>query len=207
MQLEKCAHCSAQVLYVSDYCPNCLHSRLDGALEPHFASLGSGGGVGNSNPRTWSEVFFSFRGRIPRSKHLLGLLSLAVFSWLGVLVDILLLRLLGDRYSMSQPPYGMVSLFVAMFLLWPTLALYVKRLADRNRSPLLLGFVVVPYFAGLFCLMLSPHLFLLLYLGFALYVIAVLGGIWLIVETWLLRGTRGSNEFGPDPSQNAQEVA
>ena len=36
--LESCPHCSARVLYTSDYCPSCHRSRADGSMEPGFVA-------------------------------------------------------------------------------------------------------------------------------------------------------------------------
>ncbi len=36
--LESCPHCSARVLFTSDYCPGCHRSRTDGSLEAGFVA-------------------------------------------------------------------------------------------------------------------------------------------------------------------------
>jgi len=36
--LESCPHCSAQVLFTSDYCPSCHRSRTDGSMEAGFVA-------------------------------------------------------------------------------------------------------------------------------------------------------------------------
>ena len=65
----------------------------------------------------------------------------------------------------------MFSVIVSLGLLVPSFMLCVKRFHDRDRS-------------GWFAL---------------LGLIPVLGPLWLLVDLGLLRGTRGSNRFGPDP--------
>jgi uncharacterized membrane protein YhaH (DUF805 family) len=56
--------------------------------------------------------------------------------------------------------------------LWPTLALLLKRLRDRDHS-------------GWYAL---------------IFLIPIVGPIWLLIEMWFMPGTDGPNRFGPDPS-------
>lgn len=98
-----------------------------------------------------------------------------------------------DYWVRAAIPYG-VGLFVAMFLdgalgtgdpasgvgaimviyifaaIWPSIAVGVKRCHDRGRSGWFMLLSLVP-----------------------------LLNIWLAVELMFLRGTVGSNQFGPDP--------
>jgi uncharacterized membrane protein YhaH (DUF805 family) len=66
---------------------------------------------------------------------------------------------------------GVVSIALSLGGLWPILAVTIKRLHDRGRSA---WFLVV-------------------------FLIPVLGPIWLLVEIWTLPGDRGSNRFGDAP--------
>ncbi|MCZ7564504.1 MAG: DUF805 domain-containing protein [Burkholderiales bacterium] len=66
---------------------------------------------------------------------------------------------------------GVASLALTLFGLWPILAVPVKRLHDRARSAWFLLVFLVP----------------------------VVGPIWLLVEVWFLPGTDGANRFGDVP--------
>jgi uncharacterized membrane protein YhaH (DUF805 family) len=71
----------------------------------------------------------------------------------------------------SESHARVLSGIFSIAALWPSLAIGVKRCHDRDRSG---WFILV----GL---------------------IPLLGAIWLFVELGCLRGTIGSNRFGPDP--------
>ena len=63
--------------------------------------------------------------------------------------------------------------FVALVLLWPLLAGSVKRWHDRNRS----GWWVL------------------------IYLVPIVGWLYAIIQTWILKGTSGNNKYGPDPTR------
>jgi uncharacterized membrane protein YhaH (DUF805 family) len=69
-------------------------------------------------------------------------------------------------------PYGLVTLLVLLAFLLPSLAVTVRRLHDTNRSGWWFLIVFVP----------------------------IVGGIVLLVFI-VLEGTRGPNEYGPDPKE------
>lgn len=112
-------------------------------------------------PMEPAQIFFSFRGRIGRSTW--WLYGMAAMLGLGLLITALL-RIAGVDPDTSA---GAASLL----LLWPSLAISVKRWHDRDKSA---WWVLV----GL---------------------IPVIGGLWLLIENGLLRGTPGPNRYGPDP--------
>ena len=69
-----------------------------------------------------------------------------------------------------REPIGIMSVVVTLLALWPAIAAGAKRCHDRNRS-------------GWFQLVfLIPIVF-----------------FWPIIEIYFLRGTKGTNRFGPDP--------
>jgi uncharacterized membrane protein YhaH (DUF805 family) len=103
-----------------------------------------------------------------------------------------------------------------LLILWPSIAVLVKRIHDRNRSAWMILFLFVP--GVLFVSMLFIWMgaaFFALGQGQSLTIgspVGVLGGlvivsgvvllgvnIWFFVEFGCLRGTIGSNRFGPDP--------
>ena len=69
-----------------------------------------------------------------------------------------------------------VGMIIGILCLWPTLALLFKRVHDRDRSA---WFILI-------------------------FLIPIVGSIWLLVEVWFLKGTDGPNRFGDDPLQIKQ---
>lgn len=119
------------------------------------------------------KLLFSFEGRINRAKFWLVLLGIAV-------VEIIVLGATGGSayltatdptmvmQSMSSTGYIPFIIFIPLF--WIGLAVNVKRWHDRDKS----GWWVL------------------------INLVPVIGGLWSLIETGFLPGTRGSNRFGPD---------
>lgn len=68
-------------------------------------------------------------------------------------------------------PYGYVYIIAVIASIYFALAIYAKRWHDRGKSGWWSLIVLVPF----------------------------IGGIWLLVECGILEGTRGANQYGPDP--------
>jgi uncharacterized membrane protein YhaH (DUF805 family) len=118
---------------------------------------------------TISRALFSFQGRMCRSDYWLkGFLPMLPF---GIMNNIL-------AYGIHEDWSRAIVIVLAIASIWPTMALIIKRLHDRNHSG---------WFA---CIMLIP----------------IVGPIWLIVEVWFLKGTNGPNRFGNDPLQLIQSI-
>ena len=66
---------------------------------------------------------------------------------------------------------GFISIVIAIGLLYPLLCVSIKRCHDRGKS-------------GRWCLLL---------------LIPFVNIIWVVVDLGILEGTKGSNEYGPDP--------
>ncbi len=105
------------------------------------------------------HILFSFEGRINRGKFWLG--------WLLVWV----LQFVVFFLVLSSPGAGSVVFLLILLLLWPTLAIQVKRWHDRDKSGAWILIVLVP----------------------------IIGPLWAFVETGFVEGTRGPNRYGPDP--------
>lgn len=137
---------------------------------------GGGSGIG------W--ILFSFEGRIPRRIFWAASLGIFVFNMVCVFVAMALAGAMGgaaDGEEGGGDPGAalgivfvvlMVPLFVGAIA---SLAVQVKRLHDRGRPGVLVLLPMIPVIGPLF-------------------------GIWLFVETGLLRGTVGSNDYGDDPT-------
>jgi uncharacterized membrane protein YhaH (DUF805 family) len=118
---------------------------------------------------TISKALFSFKGRLCRSDYWLkGFMPMLP---LGIMNNIL-------AYGVHENWSIFLVAIISIASIWPSMALLIKRLHDRNRSG---------WFA---CIMLIP----------------IVGPIWLLVEVWFLKGTDGPNRFGSDPLKIAQSV-
>jgi len=107
------------------------------------------------------QIFLGLRGRI--SRRTWWLYGVAALLGLGVLLTVLL-RVAGTSEDAT-------TVLVTLLLLWPSLAVSVKRWHDRGHS----GWWVL---VGL---------------------IPVIGPLWLLVANGLLPGTPGPNRYGADP--------
>lgn len=105
-------------------------------------------------------ILFSFHGRLPRRGF--WLYGVAALIGMSVLLTVLLrVGGLGARGT---------DVVVNLLLLWPGLAVSVKRWHDRNKS----GWWVL------------------------VNLVPLVGWIWALVENGFLRGTPGPNRFGED---------
>ena len=123
------------------------------------------------------SLFTSFDGRINRAKWWLGLVVLLVVQWI---VWYILATAMGVSAIDTNDPAVMEKFvtdagvpvgIAALILIYPTLALYTKRWHDRGKSGWWTLIVLVP----------------------------LIGGIWIFIELGCLAGTRGPNQYGPDP--------
>jgi len=122
--------------------------------------------VQDAPPMTIPRALFSFEGRLSRSDYWMkGFLPLLP---VGILNNIL-------AYGIATEGAQVVSMTIAILMLWPGMALVVKRLHDRNRSGWFAATMLIP-FAG------------------------IVFAIWILVEVWFSRGTMGPNRFGNDPT-------
>ena len=111
------------------------------------------------------ELLFSTRGRITRSDYWLRF----VLPYFVIFVVISYIDLTAGTYY-DKLDVGLLSLLFALAVLYPWIAVGIKRCHDRNRTGWFLLIGLIP-----------------------------LVSIWLVVELGFLRGTVGQNRFGPDP--------
>jgi uncharacterized membrane protein YhaH (DUF805 family) len=113
-------------------------------------------------PMSPRQILWRFEGRIARRTWWLYAAGLV-----GVgLVGTVLLRVVGFGAYASDA-------LVNLALLWPALAVSVKRWHDRDKSAWWLLVNLLP----------------------------LVGWLWALLENGMLRGTRGANRFGPGPDQ------
>jgi len=118
----------------------------------------------------FQNIFLSFNGRLRRSHFWLGI----VILWVIEMVIMMALVMPGIRAAAmggSPGPLVLVGQLLLLVLLWPALAVQVKRWHDRDKS----GWWVL------------------------ISLIPLIGFIWVIVECGILDGTPGPNKFGPSP--------
>lgn len=122
----------------------------------------------------WRALWFSFTGRATRFDYW-------VRYTIPYLVGLFVATFLDDVIGTGNPPTGTGGIIAALFIvamIWPALAVGVKRCHDRDRSGWFLLIGLIPFV-----------------------------NLWLAVELFFLRGTQGPNRFGPDPVGGAPAVA
>jgi uncharacterized membrane protein YhaH (DUF805 family) len=108
-----------------------------------------------------SETLLSFEGRISRKPYWIFMLVIFVGSVLASTIDL----------ATSGQSVGSAYVIFILAIIWPSLAVQVKRWHDRDKS----GWWILINF------------------------IPVLGPLWALVENGFLSGTEGGNRFGADP--------
>ena len=114
---------------------------------------------------TITQFLFSIKGRIPRSA-----------LWLKFYIPYILIEIFMIGLDVATGQFNQetgVGLFSTIFVLigiYPSIAVAVKRLHDRNRIGWFLLLGIIP-----------------------------IVNIWVVIELWLLKGTTGDNDYGADP--------
>jgi uncharacterized membrane protein YhaH (DUF805 family) len=124
------------------------------------------------------EKLFSFNGRLRRRDFWLIVLGLCVISWvlnsiIGAMFTPAVIAA-GDNRAMQWAAIGSMSTgmwIVALIMLWPSLAVGVKRCHDRNKSGWWMLLALIP----------------------------VIGFLWWLIDLGILDGTLGPNRYGPSP--------
>ena len=148
-------------------------------------------------------LLLSPQGRISRSRFWLGILTIVI---LGIAASIWLEMSIFGRNPFdpaAQPlakPAQQIEALLSLLFVYPNFVVTLKRFHDRNKSwlwalPLLaldLVFVAAQFFGVLGEVSPKPIMLGLLALGLAAL-------LWVVIELGCLKGTTGSNSFGPDP--------
>lgn len=114
-----------------------------------------------------TEFYFSASGRVNRQRFWMKFV-------LPVIIVFIVLQAILLAADVSQGVSSGILLIWDLIILWPSIALYIKRAHDRNRSGWFILLFLVP-----------------------------LLNLWPLIELWFLRGTVGANRFGPDPVPNS----
>jgi uncharacterized membrane protein YhaH (DUF805 family) len=145
------------------------------------------------------RIYTSFEGRIARSSFWLATVLLTVVILLILFAS---LWVVGERDRNAIRLNGFVLMLV---FLYPLLAVWVKRLHDRGRPGYMVIVFLVPWLmhqiTNLIGITGDPTGFNSLDVLF--FGINIVIGVWFVFDLGILRGTRGSNDYGPDPLQNS----
>jgi uncharacterized membrane protein YhaH (DUF805 family) len=141
-----------------------------------------------------SNLFMTTEGRIGRQSYWIGLVILVVA---GIIISQLIAYLFGYTSLLAR----FLNFIYVIAIAYPAYALMAKRFQDRSKkgtlAGILIGLSVLGALLGLFGLTGSPVEPNTLGTVFGLVIGVV--AIWFLIELGFLRGTVGSNEYGPDP--------
>lgn len=139
-------------------------------------------------------LFTSFEGRINRKPFWMGVLVL-------IAVTIVASIIIGMAVGFAGRGFAIASLVIQLAMLYPSLALMIKRLHDRDRPDYFAYIMLAPaLLSGILGALgitgnpLAPNA-----LDYLMSLIMFGIGIWSLIELGILRGTIGPNQYGPDP--------
>jgi uncharacterized membrane protein YhaH (DUF805 family) len=140
-----------------------------------------------------SATLFSFTGRLNRARFWLA--NIVLFMVSLVLAPIRIL----SAVLIATSPLSLAGLIAYLLVLFACLAVAIKRLHDRDKSAWwLLLFYLVPLILQTIAYYTAPGtgaVEVRVILGLACLFIV----IWCLVDLGFLRGTAGTNRYGPDP--------
>lgn len=146
-------------------------------------------------------LFTAFQGRVPRQAFWIGIVVLILLSIGLVTVISQVMGVTLQQHLNQSPEAGRVNMIASILLLFPSLAVFIKRLHDRDRTgwwmALVYGLSALGYvleMAGLAGTVEAPS-----QLYIVLGLVTLVANLWLLVECGFLKGTPGENRFGPDP--------
>jgi uncharacterized membrane protein YhaH (DUF805 family) len=140
----------------------------------------------------WTGYFFSFKGRISRSRMWI---FLGIYLLFVMLYGAMLAAGGGGDADKAPPAIQLIGAMFGLIYYYAGFAVAAKRLHDRNKSAHWLWL-----FAGL------PLVLIVIAIGAGGSPSSVVTGIagtalvvWAFVELYCLPGTVGANRYGPDP--------
>lgn len=138
------------------------------------------------------NILFSFNGRINRAGWwLLNLPIFVIFAISAITFDFPANALLEQ-----------IQLAVLIVLAWVHIVITIKRLQDKDKSAWWILFYFIPLISTVCVLSakLSSEWWILIHL------ITVINGLWTCFELGFIKGTEGSNKFGPDSETSSETV-
>jgi uncharacterized membrane protein YhaH (DUF805 family) len=171
---------------VVDFTPEGDRARQIYLIEPHYV-----------RPGFWAFLF-SPSGRISRKQYWLHFfLPVTVIS-----IALAFFALIPGWFFKLLP-----NLF-QLFVLWPGIAILIKRIHDRNKSGWLVWLMYIPltllviFVIGVIIAAAAKAAGAAVTLGIiagVLGVVMLCVAIWFLIEFGCMRGTIGANKYGPDP--------
>ena len=139
----------------------------------------------------WGQLFFKFDGRINRALFWIACLVLVAIN-----VVLIVLGYLMDQSIVFQSLNGMLNIVILI----ASIAVGIKRLHDRNKSGwYLLLFYFLPGVLAAAGALIGEFVEDSTIMATLLGLVAVALMVWAFVELGCLRGTVGTNPYGPDP--------
>ncbi len=143
----------------------------------------------------FAYILTSTSGRIPRSQWWAGLVILVVIA---IILAVIISWIFGGAFTIA----GRIAMLILnLILLYPSYALSAKRFQDRNKPGSLaligIGLTLLQSLLTLIGVMGNP--FNQNALDWIFGILLLIVGIWYLIELGILRGTVGSNTYGPDP--------
>lgn len=117
----------------------------------------------------WKTFLFTFDGRVSRSDFWLRW----ILPYWGIMIVLFGIASLLGLDGVGGVFMLLINL-IALVAIWPSLAVSIKRLHDRNKSGWWLLLLLIP----------------------------VVGGLWYLIDVGILAGTPGDNQYGPAPAQS-----
>jgi uncharacterized membrane protein YhaH (DUF805 family) len=149
-------------------------------------------------PPSVGAFYFSPRGRVSRSQY-----------WLRYFLPVFVIGLILDAIAFSGGRRGLLALpyIFGIIVFWPGIALLIKRIHDRNKSGILVWALYGPLILGLLFIFLALSRLLgsresvseLFIASGVVDVVVFVVAVWFFVEFGCMRGTIGTNRYGPDP--------
>lgn len=146
-------------------------------------------------------LFLAIDGRIPRKPYWIALVILIAGSLALATVLAFVMNISLEEMATQDPKVALLNIIMTLVLLYPSVAIFSKRLHDRNRSALWLipayglGFIgTLLQFAGLAGTPEEPASHMLI-----VSILSLIVNVWLFIECGFIKGTAGENQYGPDP--------
>jgi uncharacterized membrane protein YhaH (DUF805 family) len=150
-------------------------------------------------PPSFGAFYFSPRGRISRSQY-----------WLRFFLPVFVIGLILSAVASASgdPGVRILPSVFQLIVVWPGIAVLIKRIHDRNKSGALVWALYGPMIPAIILTIAAVAAVPSedrqtgsgLFMAAGVFGIAALGvGVWFFIEFGCMRGTVGSNQYGPDP--------
>lgn len=170
-----------------DFAPEGHEAKQIYLVEPEYAAPSFG------------AFYFSARGRISRSQY-----------WLKFFLPVFIIGIILRAIAVGGGGRGLEILpgIFQLVVIWPGIAVLIKRIHDRNKSGALVWALYGPMIPAILLVIIAVGVAVsgdrgaaagLFAVSGVLWIVAGLVGIWFFIEFGCLRGTIGANRFGPDP--------